>query len=288
MAFAVSDAELGHRVTLFERSDRLGGQVNLARVVPGKAEFNELLGYYTRRLAGLGVEVRLGTMAGPDTLASGGFDEVVLATGVTPRVPVIDGVGHPMVMTYTDALTGARVPGRRVAIIGAGGIGFDVAEFLLGDAAESLEVAAFLRAWNVDPALATSGGLAGPPRADVPPPGREVTMLQRTAGRMGARLGKSTGWILKARLRQAGVRMISGVSYTRITDAGLHYETDGQPAVLEVDSVVLCTGQESERGLYEELTARGIAARLIGGADVAAELDAVRAIDQATRLAYAI
>jgi len=203
-------------------------------------------------------------------------------------IPVIDGVGHPMVMTYSDVLTGARVPGRRVAIIGAGGIGFDVAEFLLGDAAESLEPDAFLRAWNVDPALVTSGGLAGPPRADVPRPDREVTLLQRTAGRPGVRLGKSTGWILKARLRQAGVRMVSGVSYTRITGAGLHYELDGHPALLEVDSVVLCTGQESERSLYDELAARGIGARLIGGADLAAELDAVRAIDQATRLAVTI
>jgi 2,4-dienoyl-CoA reductase (NADPH2) len=288
MAFAVNAAELGHRVILFERNDRLGGQVNLAAVVPGKAEFREMLGYYTRRLAGLGVEVRLGAAADAATLEAGGFDEVVLATGVTPRIPVIDGVGHPMVMTYAEVLTGARVPGRRVAIVGAGGIGFDVAEFLLGDAAESLDPAAFLRAWNVDPTLATAGALVGPPRANVPRPGREVTMLQRTAGRPGARLGKSTGWILKARLRQAGVRMVPGVSYTRITGAGLHYESDGQPAVLEVDSIVLCTGQESERTLYEELAARGIGARLIGGADVAAELDAVRAIDQATRLAYAI
>jgi 2,4-dienoyl-CoA reductase (NADPH2) len=288
MAFAVNAAELGHQVVLFERSDRLGGQVNMAAVVPGKAEFREMLGYFGRRLDGLGVEVRLGTTAGADTLAAGGFDEIVLATGVTPRIPVIDGVGHPMVMTYSDVLTGARVPGRRVAIIGAGGIGFDVAEFLLGDAAESLDPDAFLRAWNVDPALVTAGGLAGPPRAEVPRPDREVTLLQRTAGRPGARLGKSTGWILKARLRQAGVRMIPGVSYTRITGAGLHYELDGQPALLEVDSVVLCTGQESERTLYDELAGRGIAARLIGGADVAAELDAVRAIDQATRLAVMI
>jgi 2,4-dienoyl-CoA reductase (NADPH2) len=288
MAFAVSAAELGHLVTLFEAGDALGGQINLARVVPGKAEFNEMLRYFTARLGQLGVDVRLGTRASADTLAGGGFDEVVLATGVTPRVPDIDGIGHPAVMSYADVLTGRRVPGQRVVIIGAGGIGFDVAEYLVGDAAEALDPAAFLRAWNVDQTLAAPGGLSGPPRGDVPPPGRQVTLMQRKSDRFGAGLGKSTGWILKARLRQAGVAMVAGVTYTRITDEGLHYTAGGEPAVLAADAIVLCAGQESERSLAGELTSRGITPRLIGGADVAAELDAVRAIDQATRLAIAI
>lgn len=288
LAFAVNAAELGHRVTLFEASDTLGGQINLARVVPGKAEFNELLRYFTVRLDKLGVDVRLGTRADAGTLASGEFDDVVLATGVTPRVPAIEGVDHPMVMTYADVLGGHRVPGRRVAIIGAGGIGFDVAEYLLGDAEEALDGKAFLRAWSVDHTLSAPGGLAGPPRSDIPPPSRQVTMLQRKTGRPGAGLGKSTGWILKARLRQAGLRMIAGASYARITGEGLHYKVGGQYALLEVDSVVLCAGQESERTLFDEMIERGVKAHLVGGADVAAELDAVRAIDQATRLAVAI
>jgi len=288
LAFAVNAAELGHRVTLLEAGDTLGGQINLARVVPGKAEFSELLRYFTVRLDKLGVDVRLGTRADADTLASAEFDDIVLATGVRARVPAIEGVDHPMVMTYTDVLAGHRVPGRRVAIIGAGGIGFDVAEYLLGDAEESLDPKAFRRAWGVDETLSAPGGLTGPPRADVPPPSRQVTMLQRKTGRLGGGLGKSTGWILKARLRQAGLRMIAGATYARITDEGLHYAVDGQPALLEVDSVVLCAGQESERTLLDELAERGVRAQVIGGAGVAAELDAVRAIDQATRLAVAI
>ena len=288
LAFAVNAAELGHQVTLYESSGALGGQLNLARVVPGKSEFNELLRYFTVRLGLLGVDVRLGTPADASALASGEFDEIVVATGVTPRIPAIDGVDHPMVMTYADVLTGRRVPGSRVAIIGAGGIGFDVAEYLLGDPEESTDPKAFLRAWGIDATLTTHGGLTGTPRADVPASSRHVTLLQRRTSRPGASLGKSTGWILKARLRQAGLRTISGAAYARITDRGLHYTADGQPGLLEVDAVVLCAGQESERSLHDELRQRGVTARLIGGADVALELDAVRAIDQATRLAVAI
>jgi 2,4-dienoyl-CoA reductase (NADPH2) len=288
LAFAVNAAELGHQVTLYERSDTLGGQLNLARVVPGKSEFNELLRYFTVRLRKLAVDVRLGTPADAESLASARFDEVVVATGVTPRIPAIDGVDHPIVMTYADVLTGRRVPGQRVAIIGAGGIGFDVAEYLLGDPEESTDPKAFLRAWSIDAALIAPGGLTGPPRGEVPPSGRHVTLLQRKPGRPGSTLGKSTGWILKARLRHAGLKTVSGASYTRITSQGLHYTADGKPALLEVDSVILCAGQESERTLFAGLQQHGVSARLIGGADIAAELDAVRAIDQATRLATAI
>ncbi len=288
LAFAVNAAERGHRVTLFEAADRIGGQLNMARIVPGKAEFSQLLRYFHVRLERLGVEVRLGTQADADALAAADFDEVVLATGVVPRTPEIPGADHPMVMSYADVLTGRRTPGRRVAIIGAGGIGFDVAEYLLGDAAESVQPDAFRRAWGVDEKLTRPGGLTGPPRQAVPPPARQVTMLQRKPDRLGAGLGKSTGWVLKARLRHAGVTMIAGASYEKVTSEGLSYSVSGESRQLEVDTVVLCAGQESERRLYRGLLARGIAARLIGGADAAAELDAVRAIDQAVRLAVEI
>ncbi|HWD03447.1 MAG TPA: NADPH-dependent 2,4-dienoyl-CoA reductase [Amycolatopsis sp.] len=288
MSFAVEAAELGHTVTLFEAAPQLGGQLNMARVVPGKDEFNQLLRYFRVRLDRLGVDVRLNTRADADQLAGEGFDEIVLATGVTPRVPEIKGVDHPMVMSYVDVLTGARRAGERVAIIGAGGIGYDVAEYLLGHPEESLDADAFLTAWSIDPTLSTPGGLTGPPRAEVPKPAREVTLLQRKTTRPGAGLGKSTGWILKARLRAAGLTTVAGATYEEISDQGLHYRVGDRTTVLEVDTVILCAGQESERDLYQQLTERNIPAHLIGGADLAAELDAVRAIDQAARLAQVV
>ncbi|HKT91800.1 MAG TPA: FAD-dependent oxidoreductase, partial [Paraburkholderia sp.] len=286
MAFAINAAERGHQVTLFEAHARLGGQLNLAKVVPGKAEFHEMLRYFEVRLKRLGVAVRLGHAATAQALASETFDEVVIATGVTPRVPDIVGVDHPKAVSYIDVLSGKVDVGARVAIIGAGGIGFDVAEYLLGDAQESLDRGAFFRAWGVDPANADVGGLArveahGAPR-------RSVHMFQRKAEPLGKGLGKSTGWILKARLRKANVMMTSGVTYDAIDDEGLHYRVDGKPHVLAVDHVVLCAGQHSNRTLYDELVARGVKPKVIGGADVAAELDALRAIDQATRLAMTL
>ncbi|MBN3782047.1 NADPH-dependent 2,4-dienoyl-CoA reductase [Burkholderia sp. Ac-20345] len=286
MAFSVNAAERGHRVTLFETDARLGGQLNMAKVVPGKAEFNEMLRYFRVRLERLGVSLRLGEAATVDGLASGEFDEIVLATGVTPRVPDIVGVDHPKAVSYVDVLTGAAQVGQRVAIIGAGGIGFDVAEFLLGDPEESLDRSAFFRAWGVDPANAAAGGIV-PAAAHAAPP-RSIHMFQRKAEPLGRGLGKSTGWILKAKLRKANVAMISGATYDAIDDEGLHYTVDGKPHVLPVDHVVLCAGQNSNRSLYEALRARGMSPKLIGGADVASELDALRAIDQATRLAVAL
>ncbi|PVX76306.1 NADPH-dependent 2,4-dienoyl-CoA reductase [Paraburkholderia unamae] len=283
MACAINAAERGHAVTLFEADARLGGQLNLAKVVPGKAEFHEMLRYFEVRLKKLGVTLRLGARATADALAGGAFDEIVIATGVTPRVPDFAGVDHPKVLSYVDVLSGKAEAGERVAIIGAGGIGFDVAEYLLGDARESLERGVFFHAWGVDPANASAGGLTqvngeGAPR-------RSVHMFQRKAEPLGRGLGKSTGWILKARLRKASVMMTSGATYDAIDDEGLHYRVDGKPHVLAVDHVVLCAGQHSNRTLHDELVARGAKPRLIGGADVAAELDALRAIDQATRLA---
>ncbi|WP_321934595.1 NADPH-dependent 2,4-dienoyl-CoA reductase [Paraburkholderia sp. J8-2] len=286
MAFAINAAERGHRVTLFEAHARLGGQLNLAKVVPGKAEFHEMLRYFDVRLKRLGVTVRLGLAATADQLASEAFDEIVIATGVTPRVPDLVGVDHPKAVSYIDVLTGKVEVGARVAIIGAGGIGFDVAEYLLGDAQESLDRGAFFRAWGVDLANTRGGGVT---RVDAHgAPRRSVHMFQRKAEPLGKGLGKSTGWILKARLRKANVMMTSGVTYDAIDDEGLRYSVDGKPQALAVDHVVLCAGQHSNRTLYDELVARGATPKVIGGADVAAELDALRAIDQATRLAMAM
>ena len=285
MAFAINAARRGHAVTLFEAAAELGGQLNLARQVPGKSEFNEMLRYFRVALQRAGVIVRLGQPASAAALAAADFDEIVIATGVTPRLPEIPGITDPKVVSYLDVLSRRVEVGRRVAIIGAGGIGFDVAEFLLGHPEESTDPAAFLLAWGVDPTISRPGGLARPQSK---PPGREVHLFQRKDESLGRNLGKSTGWILKARLRNAGVTMTAGASYDAIDAAGLHYTVKGEPKVVAVDHVILCAGQLSNRVLADELRARGCEPRVIGGADVAAELDALRAIDQATRLAVSL
>ncbi|SAL05298.1 2,4-dienoyl-CoA reductase [Caballeronia calidae] len=286
MAFAINASERGHRVTLFEAEHQVGGQLNLAKAVPGKAEFHEMLRYFRVRLDKLGVTLRLGELATVETLTGEDFDEIVIATGVRPRVPDFPGIDHPKAVSYIDVLTGKVVVGQRVAIIGAGGIGFDVAEFLLGDAQESLDAQAFFRSWGVDVANAVPGGLAT--AAGHAGTKRSVHMFQRKAEPLGKRLGKSTGWILKAKLRKANIAMTAGASYDAIDDEGLHYTVDGKAHVLPVDHVVLCAGQDSNRDLYEHLRAKGLEPRVIGGADVASELDALRAIDQATRLAVTV
>jgi 2,4-dienoyl-CoA reductase (NADPH2) len=285
MAFAVNAAQRGHRVTLFEAAPALGGQLNMAKVVPGKAEFNEMLRYYGVALQRAGVDVRLGTEARADDLAGGAFDEVVIATGVLPRTPDIPGIDHPKVLSYIDVLTGRAQVGQQVAIIGAGGIGFDVAEFLVGREDETLDPAQFQFAWGVDRSIRTPGGLLPPRRRPVR---RRVHILQRTPGSQGRTLGKSTGWILKAKLRKADVVSLSGVQYVKIDDQGLHYSINDEVDVLEVDHVVVCAGQVSRRDLADQLAARGMRPHVIGGADEAAELDALRAISQATRLAVSM
>ncbi|GAB4477020.1 MAG: NADPH-dependent 2,4-dienoyl-CoA reductase [Burkholderiaceae bacterium] len=287
MAFAVNAAERGHRITLYEAADSLGGQLNLAKVVPGKSEFGELLRYFRVRLERLGVQVRLGVRADADALLAEGSEEIVLATGVKPRVLAIPGIDHPKVVSYADVLSGATHVGERVAIVGAGGIGFDVAEYLLGDPDESRVPDAFFAAWGVDAGV-RAGGLHGHALDRPRSRKRKVTMLQRRTDKLGASLGKTTGWILKARLREAGVEMISGAGYTAIDDRGLHYRIDGEQRLLAVDHVVICAGQESDRALYEALIARGAKPCLLGGARLAAGLDAARAIDEGTRLAVAI
>ncbi|MEV0600106.1 NADPH-dependent 2,4-dienoyl-CoA reductase [Streptomyces sp. NPDC050315] len=283
LAFAVSAAERGHGVTLFDAAAEIGGQLNVARRIPGKEEFNETLRYFRTRLEELKVDVRLGTAVTAEDLGAGGYDEIVIAAGVTPRTPDIPGIDHPSVVSYLDVLTGRVEAGRTVAVIGAGGIGFDVAEFLTdGGEQASLDPAAFFAQWGVDTSYGDRGGLKAPVRA---PAARAVHLLQRKTGKVGAGLGKTTGWIHRTELRHRGVTMTPGATYERIDDEGLHVTVDGEKSVLAADTIVLCAGQEPRRELYDALVAAGHTAHVIGGADVAAELDAKRAILQGTRLA---
>lgn len=281
MMCAMVAAGRGHQVVLFDRAERLGGQLNLACQVPGKEEFHGLVAWFAHEVHRLGVECRLRRAVDVADLA--GFDEVVVATGVAPRDPEI--AGQDRALGYIEVLNGAAV-GRRVAVIGAGGIGFDVAEYLVaGGHSPTLSPQDWRREWGVgDPAL-TPGGLAAPaPDA----PARQVWLLQRKAEKPGRGLGKTTGWIHRAALQAKGVKMLGGVSYDRITEEGLWITRGGEAELLPVDDVVLCAGQISERGLYERLIAAGLKAHVIGGADVATELDAKRAIDQGARLAAAL
>lgn len=283
LACATVAAQRGHQVTLFESSERIGGQFHLARQIPGKEEFQETLRYFGRQIEMHGVQLRLSTRADAAMLA--GFDEVVLASGVVPRIPGIEGVDHPSVMSYAELLDGRRQAGPRVAIMGAGGIGFDVAEYLVqSQPSSTLQRDRWLAEWGVDTTLAARGGIQGvTPHPE--PPQREVWLLQRTEGALGKRLGKTTGWVHRATLKKAQVRMLGGVEYHHIDDEGLHISIDGQPQTLKVDSIVLCTGQESQRELLQPLRDAGISFHVIGGADLAAELDAKRAIAQGCELA---
>lgn len=286
MAFATIAAERGHAVTLFDAAGEIGGQFNVAKRIPGKEEFHETLRYFARRIDTTGVQLRLNTRVSAADLA--GFDEVVLATGIAPRTPDIPGIDHPKVLSYLDVLKNGKPVGRKVAIIGAGGIGFDTAEFLTHEGkSPSLDVAAFMREWGVDMDIATAGGLAASGPQPHPSP-REVYLLQRKNSKVGEGLGKTTGWIHRSSLQMKQVKMIPAVSYERIDDDGLHVVIKGEPQVLAVDNIILCAGQEPLRELQQPLLAAGKPVHLIGGADVAAELDAKRAIDQGARLAATI
>ena len=288
LAAATTLAERGHAVTLFESASMIGGQFNLAKIIPGKEEFEETLRYFGERLRETGVTLRLGTRATADILVAGSFDEVLLATGVVPRDPRIPGQDHPSVVSYLEVLNGSRSVGRRVAIIGAGGIGFDVAEFLAHDGpSTALDRETWRREWGVGDPSDARGGVAGV-RAQPAPAAREIMLLQRKTGKPGAGLGKTTGWIHRTALKMKRVQMLGGVRYDRIDDAGLHITIADQPQTLAVDTVVLCTGQEPRRDLLAPLQAAGLKVQLIGGADVAAELDAKRAIRQATLLALSL
>ncbi|MBB1088345.1 NADPH-dependent 2,4-dienoyl-CoA reductase [Lysobacter sp. SG-8] len=281
LACATLAAQRGHHVTLFDESAEIGGQFNLAKRIPGKEEFHETLRYFRRRIEQTGVELRLDTRADAATLE--GFDAVVLATGIQPRKVTFAGAEHPKVVSYVDVLRGRVVPGRKVAIIGAGGIGFDVAEYLVHDGpSPSLDAKAWRAEWGVDLAYVDNRGGLLPPRPE--PPSREVWLLQRSPGKPGRRLGKTTGWIHRATLKGKGVKMLGSVEYRSVDDAGLHVTVDGEEKCLPVDHVIVCAGQEPHRPLADCLPPNA-EVHVIGGADVAAELDAKRAIDQASRLA---
>ena len=283
LACATTAAERGHQVTLFEAAAEIGGQFNYAKKIPGKEEFEETLRFFRRRIEISGITLRLGRRATVEDLRAGGFDEVVLATGVLPRRPSIAGIDHPKVASYADVIERRAVVGRRVAIVGAGGIGFDVAELLTHSEPEGkTPIDRFNAEWGIDSTYARRGGLGD--AHDAPPP-REVWLLQRKTSKVGEDLAKTTGWIRRTLLKRRGVRMLPGVEYQHIDDAGLHIRVDGIPRLLEVDSIVVCAGQEPQRELQAALAAAGIRVTLIGGADVAAELDAKRAIDQGTRVA---
>ncbi|MCH9696218.1 MAG: NADPH-dependent 2,4-dienoyl-CoA reductase [Gammaproteobacteria bacterium] len=280
-------AERGHDVELFESASEIGGQLNMAKVIPGKEEFYEMLKYFQRQLELLGIQVHLDTRATLDNLQASAFDEVIIATGVTPRDPQIEGQDHPKVLSYIDVLRNRAAVGKRVAIIGAGGIGFDVAEFLLHDGhSATLNLEAWLAEWGVvDPAEAR-GGLATQRKS--PEPSREITLLQRKAGKHGANLGKTTGWIHRAVLKMNNVQMIGDVNYERIGDEGLLVSYGDQhenPTWIEADNIVMCAGQVPNRDLQQPLEDAGIRTHVIGGADIASELDAKRAINQGSRLA---
>jgi len=288
LAFSCVAAQRGHRVTLFESAHEIGGQFNMAKRIPGKEEFYEALKYYRRQLELNAVELRLGADAGLDQLES--FDEVVLATGVKPRTPEIEGIHHESVLSYIDVLRGNAEVGKRVAIIGAGGIGFDVAEFLGHPPHEGPDFPTpegFATQWGIDMSLKARGGVEGV-TADPEPLAREIWLLQRKSSKPGKSLGKTTGWVHRMSLRKRGVKMLAGVEYKRVDEFGLHIVHDGVDKLLEVDNVILCAGQLSRRDLQEPLISAGVKVHLIGGADLAAELDAKRAIKQGSELAASI
>ena len=296
LAAATTAARRGHRVILFESDSEIGGQFNYAKRIPGKEEFFETLRYFKRQIEILGVDLKLNTRVDAAQLRRGGFDDVIIATGVQPREPEIEGMDHPKVLGYLDVLRHRKPVGDSVAIIGAGGIGFDVGEFLTHDLGslnegEQVPVAQWYREWGVDGSYETAGGLAQPERPSAP---RKVFLLQRKTSKLGKGLGKTSGWVHRAALKHRRVEMIPGVSYRKIDDEGLHITVQSEPdgvaveRILTVDNVILCAGQLPLRTLYDELQGSGFATHLIGGADVAAELDAKRAIRQGTEVAAAI
>ncbi len=289
LSAAITAAERGHQVTLFDKADEIGGQLNMAKQVPGKEEFWGLVDWFCTMVAETGVTVSLGKEVSADDLT--GFDEVIIATGVLPRDPQIPGQDGPNVLGYVDVLRGKAAVGERVAVVGAGGIGFDVSEFLVHEGESPTEnLPDWMKEWGVTDPADQRAGLA-PEGPQPSAPARQVTLLQRKAEKPGKRLGKTTGWIHRASLMMKDVQMKAGVNYERIDAEGLHIsygEARERPEVIACDTVVLCAGQVSERSLADALEAKGVACHVIGGADVAAELDAKRAIDQGTRLAVAL
>ena len=289
LAAATVAAERGHSVTLFDAAGEVGGQFNVAKRVPGKEEFFETLRYFKRKLETTGVDLRLNTRISAAELAEGGFDEIILATGIAPRTPAIPGIDNPQVISYLDAILQRKPVGQQVAVIGAGGIGFDVSEFITHQGeATSLDRQAFWREWGIDTDLQARGGVAGI-KAQPHAAARQVFLLQRKKSKVGDGLGKTTGWIHRTGLKNKNVQMLNSVEYLKVDDQGLHIRIgEGEPQLLPVDTVIVCAGQDPLRELQDELLAAGQTVHLIGGADVAAELDAKRAIDQGSRLAAAL
>lgn len=285
LSFAVTAAQRGHQISLFDADEEIGGQFNIAKRVPGKSEFYETLRYYQRQIEIAEIDLQLNTRVTVDILNAQYWDEVVIATGIIPRIPNIEGINHPKVMGYLDVLKQGKPVGQKVAVIGAGGIGFDLCEFLVDGAEDtSLDIPAFMAKWGVDMTFSSRAGVEGVSPQAKPSP-RDVYLLQRKIAKVGEGLGKSTGWIHRTELKHKGVKMFSGCTYQRIDDEGLHLTINGEPKLLTVDNVIICSGQESLRDLVNGLNKPY---HLIGGADQAAELDAKRAIDQGTRLAAQI
>ncbi|WP_122870070.1 NADPH-dependent 2,4-dienoyl-CoA reductase [Pseudomonas viridiflava] len=287
LAAATVAAERGHQVTLFDSASEIGGQFNIAKRIPGKEEFSETLRYFTHKVQDTGIDLRLNTRVTAQDLLGAGFDDVILATGIAPRTPAIPGIDNPMVLSYLDVILQRKPVGRSVAVIGAGGIGFDVSEYLVHQGiATSLDREAFWKEWGIDTTLEARGGVAGI-KPEVHAPARQVFLLQRKSSKVGDGLGKTTGWIHRTGLKNKQVQMLNSVQYLKIDDAGLHIRIgeEGEEKLLPVDNIVICAGQDPLRELYDDLVAAKQSVHLIGGADVAAELDAKRAIDQGSRLA---
>ena len=286
LSAATVAAERGHEVTLFDSASQIGGQFNIAKRVPGKEEFSETLRYFDRKLKSTGVELCLNTRVDVAQLLAGSFDEIILATGIAPRTPAIEGIDNPKVLSYLDVILERKPVGAKVAVIGAGGIGFDVSEFLVHQGVStSLDREAFWKEWGIDTRLEARGGVSGI-KPERHAPAREVFLLQRKQTKVGDGLGKTTGWIHRTGLKNKQVHMLNSVEYLSIDNDGLHIRVgEGEPQLLPVDNIVICAGQDPLRELHDGLVAAGQRVHLIGGADVAAELDAKRAINQGSRLA---
>jgi 2,4-dienoyl-CoA reductase (NADPH2) len=285
LAYSTIAAGRGHHLSLFDAASEIGGQFNLAKRIPGKEEFHETLRYYKHQLELLGIDLRLNTFVDAAMLKAMGFDDVIVATGIEPRRPELPGIDHPKVTTYIDAILGHKPIGKRVAIMGAGGIGFDVAGLITHEGVSaSLDVEVFAREWGIDFVNHPRGGVTGV-TAQVARANREVFLMQRKTEPVGITLGRTTGWTHRITLHRRGVKMINGVEYLKIDDAGLHARVNGEPKLFEVDTVIVCAGQTPLRTLHDDLAALDIESTLVGGAYEAVELDAKRAIDQACRLA---
>ncbi len=283
LSSAVTFAKRGHNVTLFDKENSIGGQFNIAKQIPGKEEFYETLRYYQTKIEKYGINLKLGHEVTSDKLIAEKFDEIVIATGITPRIPKIDGINHPKVLSYIDVIKYKKTVGDKVAIIGAGGIGFDVAEYLLHNKLDTPDAISFMQEWGIDYTLSTRGGLLS--HKVIPHTAREIYLCQRTAGKLGKKLGKTTGWIHRASLKKHKVKMLSDLEYTKIDDTGLHFIKDGKRSVLAVDNIIICAGQDSYNKLAVELAAKNVQSHVIGGAFEAHELDAKFAIKQGAELA---